>query len=413
MATNFGPPHMEGGTTEQLAQIRSYLHKLADELNYQFSRVERGLVHGGEGGNSGNTLEAGGNGLSTRLAITEQGLAAEVQNRQNADNALTSRIDQEAGRISAKVSERGGIYSDFSWELLSSGFLLRANGNVVFDCDSGGLDIYGRIRSVDSSALQYTTMDSSGLKVYNGVNYAQLSPSGLILVNELRGLALAVDGSGNVTLGVAGVIGSRITLSAGGDLVWDGTNLTARGFDVVTEMSGTAPYATRLEGTYHDCMMGVNHDALIPSASGTTDCGYSSRMWNDVYAVNGAISTSDARKKGNIKPLTEQHLNFVKRIAPKSFTFTDGESGRTHIGFIAQEVEEAMEECGLTSLDFAGFIKSPVYALDAEGKETDEVIDYAYGLRYTEFIALVTYAWQETDRKLDNLIDTLTQKGVI
>lgn len=45
------------------------------------------------------------------------------------------------------------------------------------------------------------------------------------------------------------------------------------------------------------------------------------------------------------------------KLQPVSFLFKDGTSGRTHIGFIAQDVEQAMSECGLTDLDFAGFCK--------------------------------------------------------
>ena len=44
-------------------------------------------------------------------------------------------------------------------------------------------------------------------------------------------------------------------------------------------------------------------------------------------------------------------------LQPKSYLFKDGESGRTHVGFISQDVEEAMSICGLTSLEFAGFCK--------------------------------------------------------
>ena len=67
-----------------------------------------------------------------------------------------------------------------------------------------------------------------------------------------------------------------------------------------------------------------------------------------------------------------------------SFRLRKGQSGRTHLGLIAQDVEAAMEAAGLTGMDFAGLIKSP--RLDGEGKEMDGLYDYA--LRYGEFIAL-------------------------
>ena len=99
-------------------------------------------------------------------------------------------------------------------------------------------------------------------------------------------------------------------------------------------------------------------------------------------------------------------------LQPVSFTFKDGASGRTHIGFIAQDVEAAMKECGLTDLDFAGFckdVKTTVYLTtktDEDGNETEQEIEepildedgnlqYIYSLRYEEFIALNTHMIQK------------------
>ena len=82
-------------------------------------------------------------------------------------------------------------------------------------------------------------------------------------------------------------------------------------------------------------------------------------------------------------------------IIPYTYKMINGTSGRRHIGFIAQRIEEAMTECGISSMEFAGLIKAPVYAkkmLDQDGKETEEydtssdIIDYTYHLRYDEFI---------------------------
>ena len=48
-----------------------------------------------------------------------------------------------------------------------------------------------------------------------------------------------------------------------------------------------------------------------------------------------------------------------KKLQPVSFQVIDGTSGQTHTGFIAQDVEEAMSEVGLTDQDFAGFCRNP------------------------------------------------------
>ena len=99
-------------------------------------------------------------------------------------------------------------------------------------------------------------------------------------------------------------------------------------------------------------------------------------------------------------------------LQPVSFLFKDGDSGRTHVGFISQDVESAMEKCGLTDLDFAGFCKDEKVRIimDEDGNETEEpVLDengditYIYSLRYEEFIALNTFAIQKLWHEMEEL----------
>ena len=83
----------------------------------------------------------------------------------------------------------------------------------------------------------------------------------------------------------------------------------------------------------------------------------------------------------------------------------NGTSDRYHIGFISQDVESAMEEIGMDSKAFAGFIKSPVYEEDEKGKEIEggNVVDHRYGLRYEEFIALNTHMIQKLMARVSEL----------
>lgn len=152
--------------------------------------------------------------------------------------------------------------------------------------------------------------------------------------------------------------------------------------------------------------------------------GSTGKRFKQLFAGTATISTSDRNLKKGIEELTESHLKFFLLLTPVSFQFIDGDSGRTHIGFIAQDVEDAMAVCGLTALDFAGFCKDvkvktvPVEkeveledgtvatytdyvdeaVVDADGKP-----EYIYSLRYEEFIALITYATQELYKRVDEL----------
>ena len=130
--------------------------------------------------------------------------------------------------------------------------------------------------------------------------------------------------------------------------------------------------------------------------------------------------------KDNITPLMDKHIKFFSLLQPVSFTFTDGTSGRTHIGFISQDVEDAMEKSGLTDLDFAGFCKT-VKMKEIIGEDGNKTYEgerdengnpvYIYSLRYEEFIALNTFMIQmlfEDNRDLRKEIQNLQEDmGII
>ena len=65
---------------------------------------------------------------------------------------------------------------------------------------------------------------------------------------------------------------------------------------------------------------------------------------------------------------------------------------------IAQDIEAALAEAGLSPMDFAAFVASP--RLDADGNETGE---YDYALRYEEFIALCIWQIQRLKERVNVL----------
>lgn len=137
---------------------------------------------------------------------------------------------------------------------------------------------------------------------------------------------------------------------------------------------------------------------ILPSANDTIYLGESANsefkeVWAQQFYQNGtAISTSDKRKKKNIKDITKDYVEFFKKLRPRLFKFKNGESGRLHMGFIAQEAETAADESGIELEDLAFICK------DDEGN---------YGLRYDELIALQTKIIQELIKR----VETLENKG--
>lgn len=130
--------------------------------------------------------------------------------------------------------------------------------------------------------------------------------------------------------------------------------------------------------------------------SGKVNLGNSGRLWNQLYASNSTISTSDRNLKTDITAMSGPQEQLFDKLKPVTYKLKNGTSGRTHYGFVSQDIEDSLTELNLTGKDFAGFCKD--LRIDDDG---NEVLDesgnklYNYSLRYSEFIALNTYMIQK------------------
>ena len=140
----------------------------------------------------------------------------------------------------------------------------------------------------------------------------------------------------------------------------------------------------------------------------TYDLGAHNVRWDDVYATNTSIQSSDRNKKNTIVD-SDLGLSFINKLKPVSYKFNDGT--RTHYGLIAQDVETVLSDISKPTTDFAGFIKTDLpdeYYQEAEphipeGKNEGDLKSAAhteYGLRYGEFISPLIKAVQELSAKV-------------
>lgn len=108
--------------------------------------------------------------------------------------------------------------------------------------------------------------------------------------------------------------------------------------------------------------------------------GNSSFKWNEVWAKNGTIQTSDLRFKKNIINLNNT-IEIVKKLRPVNYNWKDGNDDNLHYGFVAQELKEI-------------FPNAVVY-----GAETDST---SLGVNYSEIIPILTKAIQEQQIIIEN-----------
>ena len=140
------------------------------------------------------------------------------------------------------------------------------------------------------------------------------------------------------------------------------------------------------------------------------DLGTTSDKWDDVYATNGTILTSDRNEKNTIVD-SDLGLSFVNKLKPVSYKFNN--KTRTHYGLIAQDIETTLSDISKPTTNFAGFIKENIpdklYVEDddiPEGKKVGDVKTAAfttYGLRYNEFISPLIKAVQELSTEVETL----------
>lgn len=141
--------------------------------------------------------------------------------------------------------------------------------------------------------------------------------------------------------------------------------------------------------------------------------------------------SSDQNLKHDIRDFDEKYDIFYANLKPRAYKYDLGSSGRTHIGYVTQEVEDALEKAGLSTQEFAGVVIQPINGRETEEDKNGNVVDVEvsednylldkgikeqHNLAYTEFIALNTYMIQkllkentELTKKVDDLEERLSK----
>lgn len=123
--------------------------------------------------------------------------------------------------------------------------------------------------------------------------------------------------------------------------------------------------------------------------SGAIDLGASGAFWDDIYALNGTINTSDANEKQSIEELTEAETRvarackgLVRKFKWNSAVEKKGSEARYHFGVVAQDVQAAFEAEGLDAGDYGLFVSNTE-------EDEDGVEQTRLGVRYTELLAFI------------------------
>ena len=202
----------------------------------------------------------------------------------------------------------------------------------------------------------------------------------------LAGYSMVLSDGGNVGIGITNPVA---TLQIYGDATssilqqLNEIKITGNGFahwSIIGSRSGHNYFSisntgngaiTGIVGTDIICITTGNNFVGI----GITNPGYALHVVGSIYASGDITAFSDKRYKENILPLT-QSLDNLSQLTGYSYTRSDLNSDKKHIGLIAQEVKEVFPQAvsyddnqGLYSVNY-GCLIAPVIQAIKELKET-------------------------------------------
>ena len=441
--TNF-PQFTGTETTDQkVNQLYNYTYMLLENLRYCLRNLdsrnfnEAGLreitdpiyarISDAEGNLTELAIEATGLALRvsnaegdiTSLTITAEGLQSQVSNidgdvsslQQTADS-LTSRISSAEGNISTLQQTASSLTSRISSAEGNISVLQQTDATFSSRISNAEGDISSLTQTVNSFTLSVDNGETSSW-IYLDAGRVEMGAvkiqfTGVVVFSDLDGSSGTIIDGGAIdtdTLYLDSLYGNTIYLydrsgDIGAEIQMTGAASAESGaFDLT---SGALRFSA-FEGDVFiqsydgfvtlDGWSGVScHGDFLPGANDRYNLGDGGLVWADIYAASGTINTSDREKKEAIVYGLYKLNGLLDKLEPCTFRFRDGTSGRSHAGFIAQDVEEALEELGLTTADFAGLVKSP-----------REDGGYDYFLRYNEFIPINTWEIQKLKARVAEL----------
>ena len=247
-----------------------------------------------------------------------------------------------------------------------------------------GNDIIHKV--TDGTNTTYTTMHESIYKV---------DTTGFIVLNS-KSTSVQIGDSSSYAFGIR--LGSTYSKGKGINCYW----IDGEIHDLLSQTSNG-----------QTCYVGAGD---IGEVTTTNVRGRDVRLYchsgGGVYlgASGSTAITSDRNLKKDIVDINDKYINFFDKLRPITYKYNDGH--RDHIGFVAQEVEEALVSSDLTTEQFAGLVieenvvLNPNYdssLTDEENTNNEIAYDKLYSLRYEEFISLLVKKVQNLQKQIDEL----------
>lgn len=398
--TNFPSFTQKESVNDKVETMQDYLFMLVEQLRYTLHNLDLSNMNKAAADGFVKTItdpiygeikDAEGN--ITQVALVAEGLAARIG---DAEGNIT-QLQATAKGLQASVSNLNGSVTN-----------LTADVNGIRATVSTKIDATQAQSIFDQSAEGFTLAASSGEDgtifklMYNGALIAStgsidvcvdaVNIYGTLTATKLRGGSISVVDDDNNECGTiqttyASSSNYKLDISSSAMELFaeDGSLFIASGWD----RSNKYHASIEVDGNSEEVQ--IKGD-VIPNADDVYNLGSPNFVWSAIYCSTNELNGSDRNIKNSIEALPEKYVRMFDLVEPKRYKLNNGTSGRFHAGFIAQEVEAAMQKCGITSQEFAGWAA----AKRKDGSET-------YFLRYSEFIPVLWAKVREQEERLKRL----------
>ena len=390
-------PNGEGkDTQEQINGVYDYLFVLLEQLRYTLFNLD------------GSNINQ--NALSEFIKNISEPIYAKIEDTDKNVNEISITAKGLDARLSDAEGNITQLYTTAKGLQVSVSNLDGAITNIKTDVNGIRATVRTKIDATQAQSIFDQSAQGFTLAATSGEN-------GTVFKLNYNGAQIASTGSVDLYVDAVNIYGTLTATEIEGDRITVRNDEGRRCGDIYTEYASTADYKMTLEskamelnatsgnlylsGNNGRSALNFDYDFIdcrgdfAPNADNRYNLGAPNFVWSAIYCSTNELNGSDRNIKNSIEALPEKYVRMFDLVEPKRYKLNNGTSGRFHAGFIAQEVEAAMQKCGITSQEFAGWAA----AKRKDGSET-------YFLRYSEFIPVLWAKVREQEERLKRLEGT-------
>lgn len=364
------------GTQTHSANVNS-IRDTIESVQKRTSKLERNADH------LQSTYEDLEDQTNSKFEQTANSISAEVDRAQKAEGQLDASLELKLGR-----DENDQVISMIN---ASADQIMLSGNRLIVNSNNFQLDGNGRVSIIDS--LNFIATSEGDDLVIIG-----LDARGRPMLQNIRIDLNSVTDQDGVAIGDHASTADHATTA-------DSATTAESARQCI--MASTAHY---LQGIgLSDYVRISDNGNLIPSSS-SVYCGTNPNPFAGGYSSGGWKTTSDGRKKKDFRKLLEDDRfeRFFELLQPMEYRLIENDE-KMHMGFVAQDVEQAMTDCDISENEFYGLEHAVFSEKDFESNEEWEKFleqnggaNDMYTLCYQEFIALNTAMIQKLQNRCND-----------